>query len=142
MVEALTLAARDGLRPVAQPAEGVTYADKIDKAEAAIDWQQPAAQIARRVRAFDPFPGAQAVLAGEVIKLWSASVQPALAPGVPGQVMAVGADGVLVQTGEGALLITELQRPGGKRLPAAEFLRGQRIDVGQVLDPVAVREPR
>jgi len=96
--------------------------------------------IARRVRAFDPFPGAQTALAGEVIKLWSARAQPALATGVPGQVLAASADGILVQTGEGALLITELQRAGGKRLPAGEFLRGQRIEVGQVFDAVAVRE--
>jgi len=140
MVEALALAARDGLRPVVQPVEGVTYANKIEKAEAAIDWRQPAALVERRVRAFDPFPGAQTALACEVIKLWSARVQPALAPGVPGQVVASGVDGVLVQTGEGGLLVTELQRAGGKRLPAGEFLRGQRIEVGQVFDAVAVRE--
>ena len=142
MVEALELAACGGLRPAPQPAEGVTYAHKIEKAEAAVDWRQPAAVIARRVRAFDPFPGAQAVLAGEVIKLWSASAQPAAAAGVPGQVLAADADGIRVQTGEGALLITELQRPGGKRLAAAEFLRGQRLEAGQVFDAVVAREAR
>lgn len=146
IVDALALAARGALQPVAQPAEGVTYAHKIEKAEAAVDWGQPAAVIARRVRAFDPFPGAQAVLAGEVIKLWAAreqeQAQPATSAGVPGQVLAVGADGVRVQTGEGALLITELQRPGGKRLAAGEFLRGHAIEVGQVFDSVAVRAPR
>jgi len=145
IVEALVLAANGGLRPVAQPAEGVTYAHKIEKAEAAIDWQQPAAMIARRVRAFDPFPGAQAVLAGETIKLWSAQAHPAesaSAPGeaLPGQVLAVGAEGICVQTGDGTLRITELQRPGGKRLAAGEFLRGQRIEVGQVFDAAAERE--
>jgi methionyl-tRNA formyltransferase len=142
IVDALELAACGGLRPVAQPAEGVTYAHKIEKAEAAIDWGQPAALIARRVRAFDPFPGVQAVLAGETIKLWSAREQPAASAGVPGQVLAVGADGIEVQTGEGALLITELQRPGGKRLAAGEFLRGHGIEIGQVFEPLAVREPR
>ncbi|MFT5933221.1 MAG: methionyl-tRNA formyltransferase [Hydrogenophaga sp.] len=146
IVDALELAACGGLRPVAQPAEGVTYAHKIEKAEAAIDWGQPAALIARRVRAFDPFPGAQTVLAGETIKLWSARepVQdlPATPAGTPGQVLAVGADGIEVQTGEGALLITELQRPGGKRLAAGEFLRGHSIEAGQVFEPVAMREPR
>jgi methionyl-tRNA formyltransferase len=142
IIEALELAACGGLRPVPQPIEGVTYAHKIEKAEAAIDWRQPAAVIARRVRAFDPFPGAQAMLAGETIKLWSARAQPAAAAGVPGQVMAAGAEGVLVQTGEGALLIDELQRPGGKRLAAGEFLHGQRMEAGQVFDAAVAREPR
>jgi methionyl-tRNA formyltransferase len=140
MVEALELAACGGLHPTPQPMEGVTYAHKIEKAEAAIDWRQPAEVIARRVRAFDPFPGAQATLAGETIKLWSAHAQPAVAAGVPGRVEVAGAAGILVQTGEGALLIDELQRPGGKRLAAGEFLRGQRLDAGQVFDAVATRE--
>ncbi len=141
IVDALALAASDGLQPVPQPSEGVTYAHKIEKAEAAIDWRQAAAVIARRVRAFDPFPGAQTVLAGETIKLWSAQVataETACAPGeaAPGQVLAVGADGIQVQTGEGELLVTELQRPGGKRLAAGEYLRGHRIEVGQRFDLV------
>ena len=134
IAKALALASNGGLRPVPQPAEGVTYAHKIEKAEAAIDWRQSADAIARRVRAFDPFPGAQAVLAGETIKLWSARAQPMASTNVPGQVVSVDADGVLVQTGEGALLITELQRPGGKRLPASEFLRGHRIEAGEVFE--------
>jgi methionyl-tRNA formyltransferase len=141
IVETLENAANGGLRPVAQPAEGVSYAHKIEKAEAAIDWCQPADAIARRVRAFDPFPGAQAVLAGETIKCWSAQAQPATSAGAPGQVMAVTADGILVQTGEGSLLITELQRPGGKRLPVGEFLRGHRVEVGQLFEAAAAREP-
>jgi len=141
IVEALEHAANGGLWPVAQPAEGVTYAHKIEKAEAAIDWFQPADTIARRVRAFDPFPGAQAVLAGETIKLWAAQAQPATSAGVPGQVMAVIADGISVQTGEGSLLITELQRPGGKRLPVGEFLRGHRVEVGELFEALAAREP-
>jgi methionyl-tRNA formyltransferase len=142
MVEALELAACGGLHPLPQLAEGVTYAHKIEKAEAAIDWREPAAVIARRVRAFDPFPSAQAALAGETIKLWSARAQPAAEAGVPGQVLALEAEGVRVQTGEGVLVITELQRPGGKRLAAAEFLRGQHLEAGQVFDAVVAREPR
>ena len=142
IVEALELAACGGLRPVPQPAEGVTYARKIDKAEAAIDWQQAADAIARRVRAFDPFPGAQAVLAGDTLKVWAARAQLAAPTGVPGQALSVGADGILVQTGEGALCITELQRPGGKRLSAGEFLRGHNIETGQIFEPMTVREQR
>ncbi len=141
IVEALALAASGGLRPLQQPAEGVTYAHKIEKAEAAIDWRQPADAIERRVRAFDPFPGAQAVLAGETIKLWSAQAQPTTLAGLPGQVLALGADNIQVQTGEGTLQITELQRPGGKRLAAGEFLRGQRVEVGQVFEPAPVLGP-
>jgi methionyl-tRNA formyltransferase len=140
MVEALELAACGGLRPVPQPAEGVTYAHKIEKAEAVIDWRQPAAVIARRVRAFDPFPGAQSSLSGEIIKLWSAHAQLTAEAGVPGQVLAVAADGIRVQTGEGVLVVTELQRAGGKRLPVADFLRGQRLEAGQVFDPLVTRE--
>jgi methionyl-tRNA formyltransferase len=147
MVDALALAASGGLQPVVQPAEGVTYAHKIEKAEAAIDWRQSADAIERRVRAFDPFPGAQAVLAGETIKLWSARVHPtgtasALGEVLPGQVLAAGAQGICVQTGDGVLQITELQRPGGKRLPVGEFLRGHRIEAGQVFEALAAREPR
>jgi len=143
IVQALELAACGGLRPVPQPAEGVTYAHKIKKAEAAIDWQQPADAIARRVRAFDPFPGAQALLAGDTLKLWAVwavRAHPAAPTAVPGQVLSVDANGILVQTGEGALCITELQRPGGKRLAAGEFLRGQRIEAGQVFETVVAGE--
>ena len=96
--------------------------------------------IARRVRAFDPFPGAQSTLSGEIVKLWSAHAQLTTEAGVPGQVLAVAADGIRVQTGEGVLVVTEMQRAGGKRLPAADFLRGQRVEAGQVFDPLVTRE--
>lgn len=122
IVEALELAACGGLRPQPQPAEGVTYAHKIEKAEAAVDWSLPAAVIERRLRAFDPFPGATGVLEGETIKLWAA--QPAAGSGVPGTVLAVEPEGIVVACGEGALRLTQLQRAGGKRLDSADFLRG------------------
>jgi methionyl-tRNA formyltransferase len=146
MVEALGLAACGGLRPALQPTEGVTYAHKIEKLEAAIDWRQPAVVIAQRVRAFDPFPGAQAVLAGETIKLWVAQAHPAQTAenaenaSAPGKVVAVDTSGIQVQTGEGLLRITELQRPGGKRLPVGEFLRGHRIEAGQAFETLAAQE--
>lgn len=135
-VEALELAACGGLQPVPQPAEGVTYAHKIEKAEAAIDWQLPADVIARRVRAFNPFPGAATALAGEAVKVWMAQADTSGATdgaAQPGQVLSV-ADGIRVQTGDGVLVLTELQRAGGKRLPAADFLRGFALAPGQVLD--------
>jgi methionyl-tRNA formyltransferase len=133
IVEALEMAACGGLHAQPQPAEGVTYAHKIEKAEAAIDWAQPASALARRVRAFNPFPGASTGLAGEAIKVWAAHADDAAA-GTPGEVLAAHADGIRVATGEGALVLTELQRAGGKRLAAADFLRGFPLAVGQVLD--------
>jgi methionyl-tRNA formyltransferase len=136
IVEALELAACGGLRPVPQPQAGITYAHKIDKAEAAIDWSQRAEDVARRVRAFDPFPGAQSLVHGQNLKLWRAQAlfgdegNP-----LPGRVLSVNADGVEVACGHGRLLVHELQRPGGKRLPAADFLRGFDLKPGMAFEP-------
>lgn len=112
-----------------QPAEGVTYAHKIEKAESSIDWAQPAAEIERRLRAFDPFPGGVATLAGEAVKVWRA--EPAEGQGAPGEVIAPGP---VVACGQGALRLTELQRAGGKRGPAAAFLQARPIGVGERFD--------
>ena len=130
IVEALELAACGGLKPTPQPAEGVTYAHKIDKVEAAVDWTLPARALERRVRAFDPFPGATALLDGELIKIWRAV--PAEGEGVSGTVLAVTDEGIRVACGESSLLLTELQRPGGKRLSARQFLQGKPVQPGQV----------
>jgi methionyl-tRNA formyltransferase len=135
IVEALEIAACGGFRPTPQPAEGVTYAHKIEKAEAAIAWAQPAEAIARRIRAFDPFPGASAQMAGETVKVWRAHAVQAEAGGAaPGTVLAVEAAAIVVASGEGALAITELQRPGGKRLATADFLRGFPLQPGARLE--------
>ena len=107
----------------------MTYAHKIDKAEAAVDWVLPASTIERRIRAFDPFPGASGQLSGEVVKLWRAQV--VNASGTPGTVLAVTDDGITVACGDAALQVTELQRPGGKRLPARQFLHGKPVQPGQ-----------
>jgi methionyl-tRNA formyltransferase len=116
--------------PVAQPAEGVTYARKIDKREAWLDWLAPADVLARRVRAFDPDPGACGRLAGSVVKIWSASAD-LDAPGAePGTVLSASADGVWVACGRGALRIGQLQRAGGRRLPARDFLAGTPVRPG------------
>jgi methionyl-tRNA formyltransferase len=125
-VQALQLAASGGLRPVAQPADGVTYAHKIEKSEARIDWSQPAGVLERRIRAFDPFPGATTEFEGETVKAWAARVLPggSTPAGPPGTVLEVSARGIAVACGDGCLLLTELQRPGGRRLPVADFLRG------------------
>lgn len=132
IVEALELAACGGLRPVPQPAEGVTYAAKIEKAEAAIDWRQPAAVIERRERAFSPAPGLATTLAGEAVKVWRVGAEAAAAGAPPGQVLSAGAEGIRVATGEGVLNLLELQRAGGKRLPAREFLQGFAVAPGQI----------
>lgn len=135
IVEALELAACGGLRPVPQPSEGVTYAAKIDKAEAVIAWDRPASLIGRQVRAFNPGPGASTTLGADAIKIWLAeTVQGVLPPGaVPGQVLLADGDGLCVTTGDGILRLLELQRAGGKRLPVREFLQGFPISAGQVL---------
>ena len=118
----------EALPATPQPAEGVSYAHKIEKAEAQIDWSQDAAQIERRLRAFDPFPGGAAELAGETIKIWRAQLAPG--QGEPGRVLAVCEAGVTVACGSGALLLTELQRAGARRLPAAAFLQSRPVASG------------
>ncbi|HSU21371.1 MAG TPA: methionyl-tRNA formyltransferase [Variovorax sp.] len=142
VVETVRQAIDGTLRPVPQPAEGVTYAHKIEKHEAPVDWRQDAPAIARRVRAFDPFPGATGTLGGETVKFWRARALSAATgdrsdPGAgpaPGTVLAVTPEGIDVATGHGVLRLTELQRAGGKRLSASDFLRGFGIGPGQVFD--------
>ena len=119
------LARFDELVPVAQPETGVTYASKVDKAEARLDWTQPAAVLARKLRAFNPFPGAVVTLAGGPVKAWCGDAL--AASGRPGQVLAADAAGIVVACGEGALRLTELQKPGGRRVAAADFLRGSAL---------------
>ncbi|MGJ7613190.1 MULTISPECIES: methionyl-tRNA formyltransferase [unclassified Variovorax] len=115
-----------------QPAEGVTYAHKVEKHEALIDWAQPADAIVRRIRAFDPFPGANSPLDGETVKLWAAHAEAASTEqAAPGTILSVGDTGVTVAAAGSAVTVTELQRPGGKRLAVADFLRGFDLKPGQ-----------
>ena len=107
-----------------QPEAGVTYAAKITKAEATIDWRSPAAAIERKLRAFDPAPGARSVIEGEAIACWRGVVRPG--GGRPGEVVDSDGDALVVACGEGRLALTELQRAGGRRMPAAALLRGWR----------------
>jgi methionyl-tRNA formyltransferase len=134
IVQALELAQCSCLVPRAQPETGVTYASKVDKGEAAIDWREPAAAIERRIRAFDPFPGASAQISGDIIKCWRAEL--VQGSGSAGEVLSVDEGGITVACGQGALKLTELQRAGGKRLAAAPFLHGWTLGVGMVFDPV------
>jgi methionyl-tRNA formyltransferase len=141
----------------AQPAAGVSYARKISKQEAWLDWRQAAAVLAHRVRAFDPEPGARSRLRDRIVKIWSAEAesQPAGAePGTavsaqadkqpaeagarspePGTVLAAQADGIRVACGDGVLVIRELQRAGGRRLRAREFLAGTALAAGARWQP-------
>jgi len=114
--------ARAELDATPQPAEGVTYAAKIEKSEAPIDWSLPAAAIERRLRAFDPFPGASFAIDGEPIKLWRAEIVPGRA-GTPGEVLEARGASLVVACGERALALRELQLAGGRRIDAASFLQ-------------------
>jgi methionyl-tRNA formyltransferase len=134
IVEALLELERSGkLASTPQPADGVTYAEKIGKHEAALDWRKPAEVLARQVRAFDPFPGGVGTLGdGSSIKIWAAAPIDAQSKvGEPGTIAEVTAEGVVVNCGEGALRLTQLQKPGGKRLPVREFLAGSTLAAGQ-----------
>ena len=134
IVEALEMSACGGLPRTPQPTEGVTYAHKIEKAESWIDWRLPAETIDRRVRAFTPFPGAAGLWQGETIKFWEGRPEPRSADAAPGTVLAADAAGVVIACGEGALRFTQLQRAGGKRLPAGDFLHGFALPVGALLE--------
>jgi methionyl-tRNA formyltransferase len=125
IVEALARLARGELPEQAQPAAGMTYAKKLSKEEARIDWNRPAAELARRVRAFNPAPVAWSELEGERIRFWNARAESG--GGEPGTVLELGTAGLRIACGEGSLLVTELQRPGGKVLGAAEVARGWNI---------------
>ncbi|MFV0665380.1 methionyl-tRNA formyltransferase [Denitromonas sp.] len=131
IVDALCRLAVQSLDAEPQPAEGVTYAHKIAKAEARLDWRRPAVELARQIRAFDPFPGAVAEFDGRPIKLWQATVTDAA--GAPGTVLRADADGVRIACGEGALCVTVLQLPGGRRVPAADFLQACPLPAGAQL---------
>ena len=130
IVRALEQLQNGALPATPQPDEGVTYAAKISKSEARIDWNLSAAEIERQVRAFNPFPIAQTRWRGETLRIWKAELA-GEENHSPGSIVTVEKDRIVVACGEGTLALTELQRAGGKRLAARAFLQGISIQVGE-----------
>jgi methionyl-tRNA formyltransferase len=136
IVRALERLATGALPATPQPADGVTYAAKIEKRHSVLDWREPASRLADRVRAFDPFPGCtmRLVRLAEPVKVWRARALPEGPAGAaPGTVLSADPDQLVVACGSGSLALLELQKPGGRRLPARDFLRGFPIAAGERL---------
>lgn len=129
IVEAL--AGLHRLKPVTQPETGVTYAAKLTKDEARLDWTLPAETLVRKIRAYNPVPGAWTKLNGETLKIWQAEAIPG--QGQPGEILRADASGLAVACGDGALKVTELQKAGARRMNVTAFLTGQEIPAGTLL---------
>jgi len=129
LIDALTGIAQGTLAAADQPAEGITYAHKITKPEAIIDWQRESREVDRQIRAFNPVPGAATAIGQDSIKIWRARPG-GQAGGYPGEILGISADAIEVACGTGALSIAELQKAGGRRLSAADFMRGSPLAPG------------
>jgi methionyl-tRNA formyltransferase len=129
IVEALPRIERGELKATPQSGTGITYAHKVIKAEAQIDWGRDALEVDRAVRAFNPYPGAFSQLGGESVKIWRGYVSEG-SGAMPGEVLRCTAETIEVACGSGAFNVTELQKPGGKRLSVASFLRGATLPAG------------
>ena len=125
------LKAEGRLKSVKQPEEGVTYAQKLSKEEARIDWNESAAVIERKIRAFNPVPAAWVEYQGKPMKIWRAEV--VAQQGRAGEVLSCSSDGLIIACGENALKITELQPSGSKRMDIAAFAAGHTVEAGTVL---------
>lgn len=133
MSEALDGLEANALPPRPQPAEGVTFAPRIERAHCRLDWQRPAIELERQVRAFAPSPSAFTTLGGRVLKVHLASLDAGAATGAPGKVLRSGPDGIVVATGAGALVLRDVQLEGRKRLAADRFLAGNPVPAGTCL---------
>ncbi|HEY0778245.1 MAG TPA: methionyl-tRNA formyltransferase [Gemmatirosa sp.] len=136
LIEALTLLEVGAARETPQDDAAATYAPKVSRADARIDWTRPAEDVARAVRAYDPRPGAYAVVRGAEVKLFGARLavveeRPEVAPG---EVIALGADGLVVKCGEDAVRVTHVQPAGRGRLAAADWVRGRGIELGDIFE--------
>ncbi len=126
LAEGLHLLAGDVLpRAAAQNEAGVTYAHKLEKAESKLDWAQPAAELDRRIRAFEPWPGTEGEIAGEHLRIWQARPLAQTHAATPGTVLAAGRDGIDITCGEGVLRVLGVQRAGGRRVGVADYLNGR-----------------
>jgi methionyl-tRNA formyltransferase len=132
LLEALDAMTRDAATPRAQPAQGATYASKILKQEALVDWSRTAAEIDRQVRAFNPWPVAETRCAGRQLRIWESQPLGDSNASPPGTVMRAGRDGIHVATARGTLNLTRVQLAGGRAMSAAEFANAHRLD-GTVL---------
>ena len=133
IVSALKRLEQGTLQSQPQDDSAATYAAKLSKAEGGLDWHKSAAELARAVRAYNPFPVAQARFQDETWRIWQAqAVQ--RSEGRPGEILQADKGGVLVRCGEGALLLKELQKAGGKRLPASSFVVGNAVNPGDLLE--------
>lgn len=128
LAESLDALAAGRLAATKQDEGRASYARKLDKAEARIDWRESAASLARRIRAFNPWPVAHALLDGRAVRLWRAEALAQQTSATPGQVVRAGRDGIDIATGEGVLRVTELQWPGGRRLDAGAAVNGHDLD--------------
>jgi methionyl-tRNA formyltransferase len=136
IVRALTEIER--LTPQPQSAIGATYASKLAKSEAWLNWESPAVHLARQVRAFDPFPVASSLLDGQAIRVWRAEALPTPSEAAPGTVLGADSDGVRIACGVGQLRLHELQRPGGKRITAREFAAGRNLTGQRLAGPDSI----
>ena len=126
IVEAL--ARLDELTPREQGNAGASYAKKVSRADARVDWNQTSVSVERQVRAFNPVPGAEARVGDESLKVWNAEI--ATGSGRPGEVLVSDGERLVIACGEGAVALVEVQRPGGKRMAIKDFLRGAHLAIG------------
>ncbi len=136
IVAVLERLARDGaLASAPQPMDGITYAAKIGRDDAALDWARSAVELDRAVRAFDPIPGAFTLFDGQPVKIWTAEPGSREAAAAPGTVIAVSPAGVDIACSEGSLRVKTLQPAGGKRMSAAAFAAGRALAIGARFGP-------
>ncbi|MBI5189307.1 MAG: methionyl-tRNA formyltransferase [Nitrospirae bacterium] len=133
LIKALDELQAGRLAGVPQDPEGATYAPMLKKETGRVDWTKPAIEIERQVRGLDPWPGAYTSRVGETLKIWGARVADVSATGAPGEVIEAGPAGIRVLTGDGALLITEIQTDGGRRMDVRDYLAGHKVTAGERL---------
>jgi methionyl-tRNA formyltransferase len=133
IVEAIAAQKAGTARATPQPAIGITFAPRIERAQCRLDWQRPAVELERQVRALAPEPSAFTTIGGRLLKVHRAALAPAGRSGSPGEILSASSDGIVVGTGVGALRLLEVQLEGRRRLPAAAFVAGRRLEPGTCL---------